>query len=262
MQIIDNNGVALHVRVDGPKSGPVVMFSNSLGTDLRVWDPVLPLLAPDICAVRYDKRGHGLSDCPAAPYSMDSLVSDAETIADKLELREVLFVGLSIGGLIGQGLAARRPDMLRGLVLMDTAARIGTPDMWQDRIDALCAGGMASMVDAILERWFTEDFRASPIGLAPWRNMLLRCPVEGYIGCCAAIAGADFTDTTADLALPVMAMVGQADGATPVDLVQATAALCGASCHVLPGAGHIPGVEQPELVARLIAEFHRETLNA
>lgn len=259
MQTISTSGITLHIRDEGPRDGRAVLFANSLGTDLRVWDALLPLLPAGLRIVRYDKRGHGLSDATPAPYAMDRLVADAEAVCGGLGLRDVTFVGLSIGGLIGQGLAARRPDLVRALVLMDTAAKIGTAQMWQDRIDAITAGGVEALADPILERWFTPAFRAANPGFALWRNMLTRTSVAGYTGCCAAIAGADLTDSTRALRLPVLAMAGDADGSTPPDLVRATADLCGADFHVIPDAGHIPCVEQPQATARLLADFLERT---
>lgn len=258
MKTVTSNGAVLHVQVDGPDTGPVVMFANSLGTDLRVWDPLLPHMPKGLRIVRFDNRGHGLSDCPAAPYDMDTLVSDAEAVVDALELTNVAFVGLSIGGLIGQGLAARRPDVMRALVLMDTAAKIGSPEMWGDRIAAVQSGGLEPMGDAILDRWFAPEMRNDATRLAPWRNMLIRTPVDGYVGCCAAIAGADFTASTAALTLPVMAMAGSEDGSTTPEMVAATAKLCNAAFHVIPDAGHLPCVEAPETVGALISDFLKE----
>lgn len=259
MQTVNVSGTTLLVSDSGPRDGRVVMFGNSLGTDHRVWDALLPHLPGDLRIVRYDKRGHGLSDCPDAPYAMETLVDDAAAIADALRLRDITFVGLSIGGLIGQGLAQRRPDLLRALVLMDTAAKIGTAEMWRERIAMVRDVGLPGMAEAVLDRWFAPALRRNAVALAPWRNMLVRTPAEGYAGCCAAIAGADFSRETAALTIPVMAMVGAADGATPPALVQATADLCRAPCHVIDDAGHLPCVEQPAAVAALLKDFLERT---
>lgn len=258
MHILHNSDVALHVKVHGPEHGRAVMFSNSLGTDLRVWDALVAQLPNDLRIIRYDKRGHGLSDCPDPPYSMNALVDDAEIIADTFASGGVTFVGLSIGGLIGQGLAARRQDLVKNLVLMDTGAKIGNAEMWAARIEALRGGGIAAIADAILERWFAPTFRNSP-DVVPWRNMLVRTPAQGYIGCCEAIAATDLTTSTQCLTCPVLALVGAEDGSTPPDLVKATADLCGAEFHVIEDAGHLPGVEQPEATARLIRDFLERT---
>ena len=259
MQTVSTSDITMHIRDEGPRDGRVVMFANSLGTDLRVWDALLPLLPPALRIIRYDKRGHGLSDATPAPYSIDQLVADAEAVCDGLGLRDITFVGLSIGGLIGQGLAAKRPDLLRALVLMDTAAQIGTAQMWQDRIDRITRDGVAALADPILERWFTPGFRDTNPEFALWRNMLTRTSVAGYAGCCAAIAAADLTESTRALALPVMAMAGDQDGSTPPDLVRATADLCGADFHLIADAGHIPCVEQPAATAKLLTDFLERT---
>lgn len=259
MQCIENEGVSLHVREDGPAEGRVVMFSNSLGTDLRVWDLLLPHLPAGLRLIRYDTRGHGLSDCPAPPYAMDDLVDDALAVIESLGLQRVTFVGLSIGGLTGQGLAARNPERVKALVLMDTAAKIGSSDVWTDRIAQLRSGGIESIAQVVLERWFADDFRTRPCQLAPWHNMLTRTPLDGYIGCCAAIAETDLTHSTAKLELPILAMAGTEDGATPPELVQATARLCGAEFHLIDGAGHLPCVEQAARTGALISRFLERT---
>lgn len=259
MQTFTPSDITLHIRDEGPRDGRVVVFANSLGTDLRVWDALIPLLPAGLRIVRFDKRGHGLSDATPAPYTMDTLIGDVAALCDGLGLADITFVGLSIGGLIGQGLAATRPDLVRALVLMDTAARIGTAEMWDGRIAAIRAGGIGALEGPILERWFTAPFRAENPEFRLWANMLTRTTVEGYVGCCAAIAGADLTESTRALGLPVLAMAGDQDGSTPPDLVRATAALCDADFHLIAGAGHIPCVEQPEATARLIAEFLERT---
>lgn len=259
MQMIPTQAGALCVRSDGPTDGRPVVLANSLGTDMRVWDALIPHLPDGLRLIRFDKRGHGLSDCPEGPYALGELVGDALAVLDHFELAEVTWVGLSIGGLIGQGIAARDPSRLRSLCLMDTAAKIGTSQMWQDRIAALQRDGMEAMVDAILERWFAKSFRADPMRLAPWRNMLLRTPLDGYVGCCHAIAGADYTDAAAGFGKPVMAMVGVEDGSTTPDIVKATADLFGAPCHAIEDAAHIPCVEKPAEVAALLAAFLKET---
>ena len=260
--ILSGDEVSLHVRDDGPKEAQVLMFSNSLGTDMRVWDLMLAHLTGNYRIVRYDKRGHGLSDCPDAPYSIEQLVNDAEVIADTLQLTNIIFVGLSIGGLIGQGFAAKRPDLLSALVLMDTAAKIGTEAMWNERIAVLRKGGMDAMTDAILDRWFIDPLRQNKKDLAPWSNMVTRTPLEGYVGCCQAIAAADFRESTAMLQLPVMGIVGEKDAATPPLVVEETTKLCGGQFHLVAGAGHLPCVEQPLATAQLVQEFAQRMAQA
>ncbi|MEO0486961.1 MAG: 3-oxoadipate enol-lactonase [Pseudomonadota bacterium] len=258
MRVFDTGKVALHYRVDGDPSGAPVVFANSLGTDLRLWDPILPLLPPGLRVIRYDKRGHGLSDCPDAPYSMGQLVTDVERLLDHLEVREAVFVGLSIGGLIAQGLAAKRLDIVRALVLSNTGAKIATRQIWQDRIDAIRAHGMPAIGDATMKRWFSKGFRARP-EMQAWRNMLISTPAEGYIGCANAIAGTDFYSTTAALRLPCLGIAGDEDNATPPDLVRETVDLVpGSRFEIMRRAGHLPCVEDPETYARHLSGFLKE----
>lgn len=249
----------LHVREDGTPDGAPVVFANSLGTDLRLWDHVLPLLPEGLRIIRYDKRGHGLSDCPRGPYSMGALVRDAEAVLDALKVRNCLFVGLSIGGMIAQGLAVKRMDQVRAMVLSNTAAKIGQPDMWQDRINAVQKDGIEALADGVMERWFSAPFRETREFHA-WRNMLIRQPAEGYAGCSAAIAGTDFYTPTSGLRLPTLGIAGSEDGSTPPDLVRETVDLIpGARFELIRRAGHLPCVEQPQEYAAILSEFIKET---
>lgn len=255
MQILDLGEVQLHYRVDGDPHGAPIVFANSLGTDLRLWDAMLPHLPKGLRIIRYDKRGHGLSSQPPAPYSMGALVRDAEALLDHLNVQDCVFVGLSIGGLIAQGLAVKRMDQIRALVLSNTAAKIGIPSIWQDRMDAVRQGGIEALADATMERWFSKEFRASPDHLL-WRNMMVRQPVDGYLGCCAAISGTDFYTPTSGLRLPTLGIAGSEDGSTPPDLVRETIELIpGSRFELMRRAGHLPCVEQPAEYAALLRNF-------
>lgn len=252
------NGTDIHYAERGPVDGPALVFSNSLGTDYRLWDPLLAHLPDTLRVIRYDKRGHGLSGCPRGPYGMGALVADAESLLDHLGVRDCVFVGLSIGGMIAQGLAVKRMDQVRAMVISNTAAKIGTAEMWQGRIDAVREGGIEALSKATMERWFSRSFRDTP-DLALWRNMLERQPIEGYSGCAAAIQGTDFYTTTASLTLPTLAIAGSEDGSTPPDLVRETADLIkGSRFHLIRGAGHLPCVEKPEEYAEVLTGFLRE----
>jgi 3-oxoadipate enol-lactonase len=251
MQVLMRPWGAMHVDLRG--EGPLVVFANSLGTDLRLWDAVLPLLPQGFRFARFDKPGHGLSDL-SDTVSIASLADDAAALIDDAG-GPAIVVGLSIGGQIVQQLACARPDLVRAMVLSNTAARLGTADSWQARIDAVATGGIAPIADAVLDRWFAQPFRHSP-ACAPWRAMLTRTPAAGYIAACRALAASDLTAQTATLRLPTLVIAGQADGASPPDLVAATAALIpGAAFHVLPGAGHLPPVETPAAFAALLSPF-------
>lgn len=255
MKIADLGDVALHYRDEGDPDGPAVVFSNSLGTDLRLWDDLVPLLPAGLRVIRYDMRGHGLSSCPQGPYSMGALVNDAVRLLDFLGVRDCVFVGLSIGGMIAQGLAVKRLDLVRAIVLSNTAAKIGTKEMWADRMAAVRVGGVEALADATMDRWFSRPFRDSP-DCALWRNMMTRQPVEGYLGCCAAISGTDFYTPTSGLTLATLAIAGSEDGATPPDLVRETADLIkGSRFQLIRGAGHLPCVEKPGEYAEALNGF-------
>lgn len=259
MAMLNTGSIHLHYRLDGPQDGAPVVFINSLGTDLRLWDPILPHLPAGLRILRFDKRGHGLSDVPDGPYAMGALITDTETLMDHVGMKGALVVGLSIGGMIAQGLAVKRLDLVRAAVLSNTGAKIGTRAMWEDRIATVAEGGLSAVADATMERWFSKPFRDGP-DFAQWRNLFLRTPAAGWMGCAAAIAGTDFMASTATLRLPVLGIAGSADGSTPPDLVRETTDLVpGSRFALMRGPGHIPCVEAPEAYAALIAGFLRET---
>ena len=260
MQMISVGGVTLHYRVEGDPEGPPVVFGNSLGTDFRLWDQLLPLLPEGLRIVRFDKRGHGLSSCPGDAYTMDELVGDTAGLLQALGIRDCLFVGLSIGGIIAQGLAAKHPELVRSIVISNSAARIGDAQMWQDRINLLREGGIEALADTIMQRWFAASFRRDrQLELAAWRNMLTRTPLDGYIGCSAAIGTTDYTAQTANLSLPTLVIAGSEDGSVPPDVARATAGLIpGARFELIDDAAHLPCVEHPGEYARILVEFMRE----
>lgn len=244
----------LHVQVTGPDSAPAVIFANSLGTDLRLWDKVLPLLPQGMRHIRYDKRGHGLSSAQGGT-TIAEHAADAIAVIEHVARGPVVFVGLSIGGLIAQVVAHQRPDLVRALVLSNTGAKLGTADSWQARIDMVQRGGLASIADAVMERWFAPAFRGTP-ELALWRAMLTRTPAEGYVAACQALAAADQSSATAQLRVPTLAIAGAVDGASPSEVVRQMADLIpGATFHEILAAGHLPPVEAPAEWAALVSPF-------
>lgn len=257
MNVTRANGVQLHFAVEGPADKPAIAFSNSLGTDFRVWDRLAGRLAGQYRLVRYDKRGHGLSEATPRPYRMDDHVGDLIALLDHLNLDEVVVCGLSVGGMIAQGMAARQPTRMRAMILMDTAAKIGTPDMWNDRIEAIEKGGIEALADPIMERWLSAKFRSeNPEETLAWRNMLTRTTVDGYLGTCEAIRDVDLTESTKRIAMPVLGVGGSEDGSTPPDVVRGTVDLIeGGRFELVEGAGHLPCVEAPDRVASLITDF-------
>lgn len=253
------DGTGIYARITGPETGPAVVFSNSLGTTVHLWDQVVPLLPDGLRILRYDMRGHGRSDVPEGPYSMGQLISDAEAVCDTFAIKDAIFVGLSVGGMIAQGLAVKRPDIIRALVLSNTAAKIGNPKLWQDRIDFITANGLAAASDEIMRRWFGRDFYATP-AMAPYKAMVEATPVTGYTSVCAAIAGTDFYTPTSGLRIPALGIAGTEDGSTPPDLVRETTDLIpGSRFALIRRAGHLPCVENPTAFAAHLCDFMAAT---
>ncbi len=254
------NGIVLHHEDVGSTALPTIVFCNSLGTDFRIWDGVVRILRPEFRLIRYDKRGHGLSEAPAAPYAMADHVADLAALMDHVGVEDTLVVGLSVGGMIAQGLAAARPDLTHALVLCDTAHRIGTADLWNERIALVEGSGIGSIADGILERWFSRAFRADhEVEVAGYRHMLIRTPADGYVGTCAAIRDTDLTESSRHLGLPALCVVGDEDGATPPEVVAELAELLPeGSLEVIAGSGHLPCIDQPRVLAGLIRGFAKE----
>src|SRR5262245_35758718 len=255
------NKMVLHYEDDGPAGAPAVVFANSLGTDLRIWDETALGLGAGFRLLRYDMRGHGLSEAPAAPYALDDHAGDLAALMDARGVAAALVVGISVGGMIAMALASTRPDLVRALVICDTGHKIGTRETWDARISAVRKSGMAAIAEQILQRWFAAEFRESrPADYAGYRNMLVRTPVEGYVGTCATVRDADLSDAASNLALPVLCLAGAEDAVTPPELVRSLAALLpSGSFDMIPGAGHLPCVEQPEIMAGRIGAFAKET---
>lgn len=247
----------LNWREDGDPAGRPVILAHALGLDLQLWDGIVPLLPAGLRIIRYDLRGHGLSDVPPPPYAMGALVRDAEGLLDQIGVRDAVFVGLSVGGMIAQGLAVKRPDLVRALVLSNTTAKSGTRAIWDERVRAVREGGVAAVAEDVLARWFAKSQRESGIGQL-WRQRLLSCPADGYAGVAAAIGGADFLTPTSGLRLPALCIAGSDDGSIPPDLVRELADLIpGAGFELIRGAGHLPPVDQPERFATTLTGFLR-----
>lgn len=245
----------LNAELTGPAHGAPLVLFHALGTDLSIWDDLLPLLPGTLRILRLDLRGHGASDTPPPPYAMGALVRDVERAMDHFGLKDAVVLGLSIGGLIAQGLAVKRLDLVRALILSNTAAKIGRPEHWADRIATVTAGGMAGVTDSTLERWLGRNWR-SHSAEPRLRVLLAKARPQGWCGCAAAISGTDFYQTTATLRLPTLAIAGANDGSTPPDLVRETADLIpGHRFALMRGTGHMPPVEKPAEYAALIGQF-------
>lgn len=261
MAFADINGIVLHYEyLTEFEDEPVLVLSNSLGTDFRIWLPLIDELTDNWSILVYDKRGHGLSDLGPASCTIADHADDLIGLVTHLGIKKAVFCGLSVGGLIVQSVYAKKPELVEKIVLCDTAHKIGTAEFWNGRIETATTAGIASMADAILDRWFTGEFHEKrKADVAGYRNMLVRQSVDGYAATCAAIRDADFTALVAKITVPVLCIVGDQDGSTPPDLVKATADLIpGAEFEVITGSGHIPCVEQPAALAKLLADFINE----
>lgn len=253
---VDVSGVVLHAARRGGPDAPSIVFANSLGTDARIWQGVLAGLPDHYGTLVYDKRGHGLSDSPEGPTSIADHAGDLLGLLDHFGIARFALVGLSVGGMVAQIVAAEHPERVVALVLCDTAPKIGEAGTWDARIAAVEDKGLESIADGVLERWFTPAYRsASPAALRGWRHMLARQPAGGYAATCAAIRDADLGARTATIRAPTLCLVGDQDLSTPPALVRSMAALIpGARFDTIADAGHIPCVEQPAILATMIAD--------
>ncbi len=255
MPLIMLPDIRLNARLQGPANAPVLVLSHALGTDLTIWDGVVALLQDRTRILTYDHRGHGASDVPAPPYAMGALIRDLERLMDHIGLKDAVVVGVSLGGLVAQGLAIKRPDLVRALVLSNTAARIGTPALWHRRIDEVRQTGLDSYAEGAMQRILGLRYQTHPHH-AYLHDLLTRTDPDGWTGCAAAIAGTDFYTTTASLRLPSLAIAGANDSTTPADLVRETAELIpGHRFALMRGAGHLPMVEKPAEYAAILETF-------
>ena len=258
MQFVSLNNITLHYQqISGPEDTPAIVFINSLATDFRIWRDVIVQLAGKFPMLTYDKRGHGLSDIGQSPYRIDDHVNDLIALMDSLKISNAVICGLSVGGLIAMRLSTVRPDLVSSLVLCDTAPKIGSEPMWEERMEIARRDGMAGLLKANMERWFTRNFHTHHTAeLDGYSNMFLRVPLEGYLGTAAAIRDTDLREDAAKIDLPVICLVGEEDGSTPPELVLEMANMIpGADFKLIKGAGHIPCVEQPHVLADTLTGF-------
>lgn len=248
MNMLEVNGVSLHYQLEGPAHAPVVMLSNSLASNLSMWDAQMPaLLDAGYRVLRYDTRGHGKSTLPPGPYTIAQLADDALGLLDALALQRVHFCGLSLGGMTGQMLATHHGDRLLSLTLCATAAYMGPPDLWEGRIRQVTEHGMASVLDGTLQRWF------SPLGLArmgavlePVKAGILATPPAGYAACGAAVRDMDQRETIRAIGTPTLVIVGADDPGTTVDHAKLMVSqIAGAELIVIPDSRHLLNIERP-----------------
>ena len=254
------NNHAQHYVAAGAENKPALVFSNSLGTDLRIWDGVADRLGDHFRMIRYDKRGHGLSEATEPPYSTSDLAQDIVGLLDLLDVSRAVVCGVSVGGVIAQALALKYPERVSALVLSDTGARIGSVESWEQRIEMIRTGGIISIEKMTMERWFSASFRArQSADMRGYATMLLQTSLNGYLGTCHALRDADFRGSAARIKHPTLVLTGAEDIATPPDLGRELARLIpGAEFSLIENAGHLPCIEQPETMAERMLEFFRE----
>ena len=241
---------------DGVNDGPTVVLTHGLGMNMEMWDDVIPLLPSHLHILRYDLRGHGASSAPNGPYSMGALVRDAERLLDHLYLRDTLFVGYGLGGLVAQGLAVKRLDQIRALVLSHTAAKMGYGPKWHTQIDLVRKNGLGAIAADHIKQATGSRCPADIREL--WQGVFETTVTEGYCGCASAIAGADFYTPTSGLRLPTLAIAGTNDRIVPADMVRETADLIpGTEVKLLREGGHYGPIEASDSYAASLCNFIR-----
>lgn len=251
------HGITIHYHLAGAKSATPLVFLNSLGSSLCMWDEVATRLGQSYATLCYDKRGHGLSDCPPGPYTIRDHATDLAGLLDQVQVQQAILIGVSVGGLIALDFAAQHPARVQALVLCDTGARIGTAQLWDERMAAVQANGLDALAPAILARWFANGFvLAQPAAYRGYTNMLLRTPAAGYVATCAALRDADLRAVVPTIQAPALVLCGDEDLATPPSLGrELAAALPNARFELIVQAAHLPSIEQPERLATKITQF-------
>jgi len=253
---LDIEGDTFNCRVDGPPAAPVLVLSNSLGTSLSMWDAQMPALTARFRVLRYDTRGHGASTVTPGPYTIGELGRDVLMLLDALKIRRAHFCGLSMGGMIGMWLGVHAPDRIGRIVLANTAPKIGTPEIWKQRIDNVRKGGMEVIVDTLLDRWFTAGFQArAPEPVARLRAMLTATPADGYVACCAAVRDMDQRDAIAEVRHPTLVIAGMHDAVTPPAEGRATAERIRGARYVELDAAHLSNVEAADRFTAEVVGF-------
>ena len=245
-----------NVEVEGPQDAPVLMISNSLGSNLHMWDDQIPALSKHFRIVRYDSRGHGASAAPTGPYSLEQLGKDALAILDALGVKKAHWMGLSKGGAVGQWLLLNAPDRIERAVLANTAAQFGTADTWNDRLRTLRELGLRGMVDAVIDRWFTKEFQdKAPEAIARIKAAFEKTPSDGYAACMAALRDIDLRDAIRNIRNQVLVIIGKNDPATPPEAGKAIAAAIPGARLVELDAAHLSNIEAADEFNKAVIDF-------
>ncbi|WNH12598.1 3-oxoadipate enol-lactonase [Flavobacteriaceae bacterium HL-DH10] len=243
-------------KIQGTPNSPVLMFSNSLGTDMSMWDELIPYLLPYFRVLQYDTRGHGSSEATQHPYTISLLGQDVIDLLDKLNLDKVYFCGLSMGGLIGQWLGINHPDRLLKLIISNTDSKIGNNQGWNDRIKTISEHGMSAIIDSTLERWFTDNFRKTNSStVEQTKSMFLANNTLGYTNCCAAVRDADFRETLKNISTETLIITGNEDTVTGVNAANKMALEIPNSNVEIVNARHLSSTELPEIYSELLINF-------
>jgi 3-oxoadipate enol-lactonase len=258
---IKANGIQMNYELSGKKGAPIVVLSHSLASSLVMWNSQMDVLNPHFQVLRYDIRGHGGSDAPSGAYTLELLGNDVIKLLDALNINKVHFVGLSIGGMIGQSLALNHAHRLRSLALCDTASIVPqeAQPIWQERINKVLSKGMEALLDETVGRWFTPAFlKQNPPMLDLIRKKILATPVAGYIGCAEAIRKLNYLDRLSEIKMPTVIMVGEDDPGTPVSASEAIhERISNSKLVILPSARHLSNVEQTNLFNVTLLEFFK-----
>jgi 3-oxoadipate enol-lactonase len=256
MPFAEISGGRIHYQIDGSRDAPVLVLSNSLGTNLAMWDRQIGALASSFRIHRYDCRGHGRSLLSPGPYSIELLGRDVVSLLDHLKLARVHFCGLSLGGMVGMWLGAHEPGRVDRLVLANTAAQLGPAQAWDARMAAVGQGGMMAVTGTIIERWFTPAFRERcPAEVEAVRQALLTTPPEGYIACCAAVRDMDQRGALASIQSPTLVIAGRHDPATPTATCRAVADAIHGACFTEFSAAHLSNIEAAAAFNQAVLDF-------
>jgi 3-oxoadipate enol-lactonase len=251
------NGIDIHYEIEG--EGPWLTLSHSLACNLHMWDPQMPALKRRFKVLRFDTRGHGQSGAPEGDYTLEQLADDVKGMLDALEIRHTHWIGLSMGGMIGQAFALKYPGVFQSMVLADTTSR-RPPEaakMWGDRIQIARTKGMDALVESTLARWFTEPYRnARKDVMKRIGDDIRNTPVAGFAGCCHAISKVDYLDRLKEIRIPALVMVGEHDHGTPPEAARVIHQnLAGSEFKIIPSAAHISNVEQAEIFNEAMLAF-------
>jgi 3-oxoadipate enol-lactonase len=256
MPIKSIKGEPFNILIEGKEDGPVLLFSNSLSSNLSMWDPQVDALKNDYCIIRYDSRGHGKSVAGPGAYSIAQLAGDALAILDNLKVEKAHFCGLSKGGMVGQWLLTHHRERIGKAVLANTASLMGPPDLWNGRIRNVSQNGMAAIVDATIERWFTKSFvDISPKLIADVKKMIASTPAQGYCGCCGAIRDMDQRESIRGISNPVLLISGDQDPATTPAMMELMRERIKGAEWLSLKAAHISNLEQPAGFTTALREF-------